>query len=128
MTGDILDAKQLAECAQRYVDLISSHDIDALCGLFAADAIQEDPVGHEPHIGIDAIREFFLVGFSADIKAELTGSPRCAGNAVAFPLSVTFGVGDSVMKLEAIDVFEFNDEGKIQTMKAYWGADNCSSL
>jgi len=47
MTGDILDAKQLAECAQRYVDLISSHDIDALCGLFAADAIQEDPVGHE---------------------------------------------------------------------------------
>ena len=128
MTDVTLDAKQMAEVAQRYVDIISSHDIEAMCNLFAADAIQEDPVGDEPHIGIDAIREFFQVGFSHDIKAELTGSARCAGNAVAFPLSVTFGAEGSQMKLEAIDVFEFNEDGKIQSMKAYWGADNCSAL
>jgi steroid delta-isomerase len=123
-----MDTNQMAECAQRYVDAISSHDIEAVCSFFAADAIQEDPVGHEPYIGLDAIREFFMIGFSADIKAELIGSARCAGNAVAFPLSVTFGAGDAVMKLEAIDVFEFNEAGKIQSMKAYWGPENCSSL
>ncbi|HBQ39884.1 MAG TPA: Nuclear transport factor 2, partial [Halieaceae bacterium] len=25
---------------------------------------------------------------------------------------------------DVIDVFEFNDEGKISSMKAYWGPDN----
>ena len=123
-----MDTSQMAECAQRYVDAISSHDIEALCRLFAADAIQEDPVGDEPHIGVDAIREFFQAGSSHIIKAELMGSARCAGNALAFPLAVIFGAEGSEMKLEAIDVFEFNEDGKIQSMKAYWGADNCSSL
>jgi len=123
-----MDTSQMAECAQRYVDAISSHDIEALCSLFAADAIQEDPVGNEPRIGIDAIREFFQAGSSHIIKAELMGSARCAGNALAFPLAVIFGAEGSEMKLEAIDVFEFNEDGKIQSMKAYWGADNCSSL
>ena len=123
-----MDTSQMAECAQRYVDAISSHDIEALCSLFAADAIQEDPVGNEPRIGIDAIREFFQAGSSHIIKAELMGSARCAGNALAFPLAVIFGAEGSEMKLEAIDVFEFNKDGKIQSMKAYWGADNCSSL
>lgn len=123
-----MDNAQMAQIPKRYVEIVSSHDIEAMCSLFAADAIQEDPVGHDPHIGIEAIRDFFMVGFSADIKAELIGAPRCAGNSVAFPLAVTFAAGDSRLKLEAIDVFDFNEEGKIKSMKAYWGAENCSEV
>ncbi len=123
-----MDNSQMAGIAQRYVEIVSSHDIEAMCGLFARDAYQEDPVGHEPHIGIDAIREFFQAGFSHIAKAELTGSIHCAGNTVAFPLAVIIDAGGSQLRLDAIDVFEFNEEGNIQTMKAYWGPENCSEV
>ncbi len=128
MTDTTLDAKQMAEIAARYAEFISNHDIEAICRLFAVDAMQEDPVGDEPRVGIASIREFFQAGSSHILRAELGGSVRCGGNTVAFPLVVIFGDEGSEMKLEAIDVFEFNKDGKIQSMKAYWGADNCSAL
>ncbi len=128
MTDTILDAKQMAEIAQRYVDIISSHDLEAMCNLFAPDAMQEDPVGGEPRIGIDAIREFYTGVLSHNIKAELIGSARCAGNSLAFPMAVTLGDEGSQVKLETINVYEFNKDGKFTSMKAYWGADNCSSV
>ena len=39
---------------------------------------------------------------------------------MAFPFQVTVGA----MKIEVIDVFEFDDSGKVVSMKAYWGAEN----
>jgi steroid delta-isomerase len=39
---------------------------------------------------------------------------------VAFPFRVVMGE----MKIEIIDVFTFNDDGKVINMKAYWGPDN----
>ena len=56
----------------------------------------------------------------AGAKLELTGAPRCAGNAVAFPFAAVM----PGMRMEIIDVFEFNDEGKVVSMKAYWGPEN----
>jgi steroid delta-isomerase len=46
----------------------------------------------------------------------LTGNPCCAGNAVAFPFNAV--VGD--LRIEIIDVLEFNKPGKVQSMRAYW--------
>ena len=128
MTDTILDAKQMAEIAQKYVDIICSHDLEAMCDLFAPDAIQEDPVGGEIRAGIDAIREFYTGVLSHNIKAELIGSARCAGNSLAFPMTVTVGEEDSQVRLETINVYEFSKDGKFQSMKAYWGVDNCSSV
>ncbi len=123
-----MDNGQMADIARQYVELISSHDVDAMCELFADDAHQEDPVGNEPNIGIDAIREFYTHVLSSNIQAELTGSTRCAGNSVAFPFDAFLGMEGSNLKLEVIMVFEFNAEGKIKTMKAYWGAENCAEV
>ena len=53
-------------------------------------------------------------------KLELSGAPRCAGDAVAFPFIVHAGE----MKIEAIDVFEFDSDGRVASMKAYWGPEN----
>ena len=47
---------------------------------------------------------------------------RCAGNAAAF----AFEVHVAGMKIEVIDVFEFDAEGKVVSMKAYWGQENIS--
>jgi len=118
----------MVESVQRYIDALSSHDIVTIGELFDEQASLEDPVGSEPLVGSDAIREWYMNGFSMNIKAQLTGNVRCAGNSAAFPFFVTLGSGSSVTKLESIDVFEFGEDGKIRTMKAYWGPENCSSV
>ncbi len=123
-----MDNNQMAEVAKRDIEIITSHDLEGMCSLFADDAYQEDPVGNEPNIGMDAIRDFYTHVLSSDIQAELTGSIRCAGNSVAFPFDVVLGMQGTNLKLEVIIVFEFNEAGKIKTMKAYWGAENCSEV
>ena len=47
-----------------------------------------------------------------------------AENAVAFPFRISLQLGDNQMTIDVIDVFELNESGKIQSMKAYWGPAN----
>ncbi len=104
----------------RYVEAFEKGDIDIIKGIFAADARVEDPVGSEAHDGIEAVCAFYEGAFGMGAKLALTGNPRCAGNAVAFPFQVLI----PGMTLEVIDVFEFDDQGRVRSMKAYWGPEN----
>ncbi len=115
-----MEAQEKIATVHAYVDAFEKADIEIIKNLFAEDAIVEDPVGTDVRVGMDAICEFYTTGFAGGAKLELTGSPRCAGNAVAFP----FMVHAAGMKIEIIDVFEFNEEGKVCSMKAYWGGEN----
>lgn len=100
----------------RYVEAFAEADITIIRDLFAVDAVLEDPVGSEPHIGIDAIETFYETGLSSGAKLRLTGDVRCSGNCVAFPFDVIL----PGMTISPIDVFTFNEDGKIVDMKAYW--------
>ena len=42
---------------------------------------------------------------------------------MAFPFQANAGG----MTIDIIDVFEYNDEGKVVSMKAYWGPENMQS-
>ena len=44
------------------------------------------------------------------------------------PFAVALRPEGRAFKLEVIDVFEFNDTGKIIAQKAYWGPENLSRL
>lgn len=103
-----------------YVRAFENADIAIIRSLFAADATVEDPVGTDLHEGLDAICTFYQAALDSGAKLALTGTPRCAGNAVAFPFQVRL----PGMVMDVIDVFEFNQAGKIVRMRAYWGADN----
>ena len=115
-----MEASKKIAVVHQYVDAFDKQDINIIKAIYADDARLEDPVGTEPHKGIDAICGFYQGAFDMGAKLELTGEPRCAGNSVAFAFKVK--VGD--MLIEPIDVFEFNEQGKIVSMKAYWGPDN----
>ena len=108
---------------QRYVDAFETADINIIKELYAADATVEDPVGSDIHNGIDAIVAFYEGALSAGIKLQLSGTPRCAGSEVAFPFQVK-GPG---MSIDVIDVFKFNAEGKVVSMRAFWGPENMAS-
>jgi steroid delta-isomerase len=104
----------------KYVAAFDKGDIEIIKEIYAIDAVVEDPVGTEPLVGMEAIVGFYEPSLGSGVKLELTGTPRCTGNAVAFPFKVVM----SGLNIEIIDVFQFNDDGKIIDMKAYWGPEN----
>lgn len=115
-----MEANDKIKVVHQYVEAFDKSDMDIIREIYSTDAIVEDPVGTPPHVGIDAVQAFYEGALASGAKLELTGTPRCAGNAVAFPFQVVM----PGMTIEIIDVFEFNHEGKINNMRAYWGPES----
>ena len=118
-----MDAADKIAAVHKYVEAFDKQSMDLIREIYADDAVVEDPVGTDIHDGIEAICAFYEGALGSGAKLELTGTPRCSGNAVAFPFKVVM----PGMQVEIIDVFEFNQEGKVNSMKAYWGPDNMKS-
>jgi len=116
----MLNDETKIEAVSRYIEAFDKADLSMIRALYAEDAVVEDPVGSDPYRGMEAICEFYESGISMGAKLKRTGAVRLAGNSAAFP----FIVEAAGMKIEVIDVFEFNDAGKVVSMRAYWGAGN----
>ena len=115
-----MEVSDKVAAVQKYVDAFANSDMNLINEIYSDDAVVEDPVGTEPHLGIEAVRAFYEKAFGMGVTLELTGAPRCSGNAVAFPFQVHAGE----MRIEIIDIFEFNEQGKVCNMRAYWGPAN----
>jgi steroid delta-isomerase len=116
---------QMRAAIEGYVAGFEAADVDALVGLFADNATVEDPVGGGQVLqGKDAIREFYGFSISTGAKLAMLGEPRCAGDYVAFPFTVTLDWEGARQVIEAIDTFRIDDTGKITEMRAFWGPDN----
>lgn len=121
---DYATAKRVCET---YTRSLEASDLETLLDLFADDASIEDPVGTPLREGKEVLRAFYAEACQGVAKAKLTGSPRLAGNEVAFPFTVTAGTPEQEIIINIIDVFRFNDAGKVATMRAFWGPDNMNS-
>ena len=108
------------QMVEKYIEAFEKTDLDIIREIYADDAVIEDPAGTEPKQGIDAILDFYRGAFSMNIKLMLTGPVRLAANHAAFP----FRLDSPDMKIEVIDVFEFDESGKVKAMTAYWGPEN----
>ena len=120
-------AEDNAKTVNHYLELAAQGRADDIAELYADDATVEDPVGGEVHIGRRAIRGFY--GSLANVNAEPeVFTLRALGNEVAFFWALKVDGGGNRMRIEIISVMTFNDEGKIASMKAYWGPDNITQL
>jgi steroid delta-isomerase len=115
-----MEVDEQVAAVHKYVEAFANSDMNLIDEIYADDAVIEDPVGTDPLVGIEAVRGFYEKAFGMGATLELTGAPRCAGDSVAFPFQVR--AGD--MRIEIIDVFEFDEQGKVCNMRAYWGPDN----
>ena len=134
-----LDDKMRA-AVQAYFDLFNAGDGAAIADLFADDATVTDPMGTPPKNGIDEIRAFYTLAVKNGARLEQQGTTRIAGNRAAFAFSVSVGAMTAVdkaldvelpsggMVIDVIDTFEFNDEGKVTAMCAYWGPGNITQV
>jgi len=120
----MLDKAVAQAAVDTYLSALVAGDIDAIVALYDAEATVEDPVGSEALQGSDAIRAFYAKAAGAIAEAAPAGAIRCAGMEVAFPFRLVLDLGEKKMAMEIIDVFRFNEAGKVASMRAFWGKEN----
>jgi len=121
----MINAQQVRDLMTRYIALVDAGDVEGILALYADNAVVEDPVGQPPHEGIDAIARFYRDGMGAmDVRATLEGPIRATDNGCgAMPFRVDV-LGEQPCHIEVVDVMEFDVDGRIRSMKAYWGELN----
>lgn len=116
----VLTGPEKLAIVERYIAAYNSRDTETILSLYARRATMEDPLGLPPAVGHKAIAGLYQMGFDMNVTIAHDGAVRCAGNSVAFPLIAS----SPSSKLDVIDVFDFGRDGKIVSMRAYWGPDN----
>jgi steroid delta-isomerase len=118
----------ITQTINRYLELLAAGQPEDIADLYVDDATVEDPVGGEVHIGRRAIVGFYgnVVGVNAEVDVVTV---RALGHEAAFFWGLNMDLGDGgKMRIEIISTMTFDDEGKITSMKAYWGPENVSQL
>ena len=116
-------ADLIKQTVNRYLELVSEGNPEAVAQLYTDDATVEDPVGGEVHIGREAIRGFYSMIPAEDNATEMF-TLRTLGQEAAFYWALTVELGGNRVRIEIISTMTFNDDGKIASMKAYWGPEN----
>nr|WP_011297680.1 nuclear transport factor 2 family protein [Cupriavidus necator] len=110
---------------QQYVERFNAADAQGVAALYADDATVEDPVGGEVIAGRDAIRAFYRHTTSLGARLEVMAPPRGShGDAAALTFSVHVRMEGRPARIDVTDVMTFGADGRIRSMRAYWGPDD----
>ena len=120
--------EQMTAAVHGYVEAFDKGDPEIAVALFAAEATVEDPVGTPAKRGLDEIRAFYTASMQTGAKLRLEGPIRCAADSAAFAFRVQLTLEGKMVTVDVIDIFRFNDAGKIIEMKAYFGPDNMTGF
>lgn len=120
-------SETLSAVVHRYLELVGKGSADDIVALFAEDATVEDPVGSEPRVGHQAIREFFTTLESLDRATDLV-SLRVCGHEAAFQFAITFDPGMGPMRLDPIDTVVIDQTGKIKSLRSYFSPADVTPL
>jgi steroid delta-isomerase len=107
----------LLSIVETYVTAYNTDDPDLLGSLLADSAVLVDPVGTDAHVGRAAIRAFWdmVHGLSGHIGLTAKHVFVCGGE-----VGMIIEIEAAGMILDAIDIFTFDDDGKITSVRAYW--------
>lgn len=119
-----MNAERYRQVVNNYIRCMTAGDWRGIVALYADDATVEDPVGGDVIRGIEAITTFYQNSTSGGVRLELAGPIRVAGREVAFPFSAHLTWEGKPMRIDVIDVFLFDEQGKIASMRAFFGPDN----
>ncbi|MGO4202952.1 nuclear transport factor 2 family protein [Rhodococcus sp. TAF43] len=115
--------ESIRSTVESYIKAVASGTADDILALYAEGASVEDPVGTEPRTTRESIREFYAIIEPLDQEAELV-TLRIAANTAAFHFRLITKIGDQTAEIAPIDIMEFDDAGKIVSMRAVWGQED----
>jgi len=130
MTSDIMTARDLARASQAAV---KAGDRAAWLGLFAPDAVIEDPIGPSPfdpdgrgHRGPAAIAAFYdaVIAPNELITFEIENSYLC-GDEVADVgiIRTVLPGGQHVAVVHGVYTYRSNGAGRLAALRAFWEFD-----
>jgi len=104
-----------------YVAGTNNADRAAVLALFHPEAVWHDPVGQPPHVGHEGIGAFWDQVHELAERIELRPSDVIvAGSEAAMVFEIHTVVGGATMEMDAVEIFDIGDDGRIVTLKAYW--------
>jgi steroid Delta-isomerase len=113
--------EEIEKVVDAYVDSYRRNDRAACIELFQPDAVWHDPVGEPPHVGHDGIGAFWDQAHSlADQIVLVPSQVLIGGNEAAMVMEIQITLGETKMAMDAVEVFQVGDDGKISSAKAYW--------
>jgi ketosteroid isomerase-like protein len=120
------------DVAKQSMALTEGRDREGWLGLFADDAVVEDPVGpslFDPegkgHRGREAITAFYdnVIMMSEKIEFTIRDSYEC-GSEVANVGQIRITLpGDQVGIVPIVNIYRVNDAGKLVALRSFWEAD-----
>lgn len=116
--------EHMQAAVHRYVRALNEGDLEAIVGLYADDAVVEDPVGSAPRRGLAEIRRFYAGSVALKLDVALEGQVRVADSEAAFAFRVSFVHEGRATTIRPIDLFVFDAAGKVRSMRAFFGAGN----
>ncbi|MGB0920414.1 MAG: nuclear transport factor 2 family protein [Alphaproteobacteria bacterium] len=119
--------EKIIAAVEGYIEGFSNADVDAIVALYAEGATVEDPVGSPLKEGSE-VRAFYENSVATGAKLSLDGPIRVAGNEAAFAFTARVNFGDEVHEINVIDTMQFDDEGKIVKMRAFFGQSNMKQV
>ena len=111
---------RIRQVVDDYVRLVATGTADEIVALYADDPTVEDPVGSPVLRGRDAVRGFYAPIEGLDKETRLLAL-RVAGGEAAFHFEVATHSDGATYTVSPVDVMTFDDDGRITTMRAFWG-------
>lgn len=123
-----LSRKVAEPVLQEYMRSWAADDRAAWLALFADDASLEDPVGAPLTEGKEAIAAFWdrIHQGQMQMRCDLDRIVVCGDEALMI-FTVVSSAGDVSMRVRIADLFTFDSQGKIATMRAFWD-QRCMSM
>jgi steroid Delta-isomerase len=117
-----LSTKQMSDAVARYFSAWSSLDPSAYVACFDVNAVVHDPYGSTPHQGATALRTFFeaIAHAVQEVRIQADSVHASSNRAAVVFQGKAIGRNQKPVELVGIDVFEFNEAGRITALWAYW--------
>lgn len=110
------------QAVEAYVKRFSAADREGWLDLFAVDGTLEDPVGSPPRTGRDEIGEFWdqTHGMVDSIELVPDRPVTVCGDEAVLVFHAASVVGGQGMRVDIVDVFRVDGEGRIASQRAFW--------
>lgn len=118
----------MRETVLRYLQRVGEQDLESVLALFSESISVEDPVGGPPGthvVGLEAVSSFFKKGFARTHPSPTLKGPvvTTGGNEVAVPFTLRLELMGKDHELDVIDVIQFDENGQIISLRAFWNYD-----
>jgi steroid delta-isomerase len=112
---------QMLGVVEAYKKAFTTADKDAWLALFTEDCEQFDPYPGPANVGHEGLTAFWDRSFTLGSDFAFDGpEPIVAGDRVCMPFTISLAMGGARYAFDGVDVFEFDEAGKVKRITAYW--------